>query len=214
VRLESLFKTFCFECKTDGDPGVFSGYASAYAKDLQGDKIAPGAFGKTIADHKGIVPILNNHDMDQLLGFSTSLAEDGKGLAMSGKLATETDGGQNAYQLLKLASSVGFRMGLSIGFTTDDYAWDDATGLRTINAIDLWEVSLTPFPAQPKAYVQDVKTFRDLENHLREVERFSKTDAKRIMHLMSGFNQSSGGRLDGANGNRLLRGMLAQMETR
>ena len=105
-------------------------------------------------------------------------------------------------------------MGLSIGFTTDDYSWDDQTGLRTINAIDLWEVSLTPFPAQPKAYVADVKTFRDLEDHLRDAERFSRADAKRIVRLVSELNLSSRGTPDGANANRLLRGLLAaQQET-
>jgi HK97 family phage prohead protease len=207
------YKAFAFEeCKTEGDGGVFSGYASAYAKDLTGDKIAPGAFGKTIADRKGRVPILQNHDMDRLLGFSTSLAEDGKGLMMAGTLALGNTDANNAYQLLKLATDVGFRMGMSIGFNTTDYEWDDATGLRTIKEIELWEISLTPFPAQPKAFVADVKTFRELEKHLREVERFSKTDTRRILHLFADLNQSSGGKLDGANGNRLLRG-LAQMET-
>lgn len=209
-----VFKTFTFtECKTEGEDGVFSGYASAYTKDLMGDKIAPGAFGKTIADKKGLVPILYNHNTDRPpLGFSTALAEDGKGLMLAGKLATSTSDGNDAYQMLKVASAVGFRMGLSIGFTSSDWEWDDSANLRTINEIDLWEVSLTPFPAQPKAYVADVKTFRDLENHLREVEKFSKTDTRRIMHLLAGLNQSSGGRLDGAHSsNRLLRGLLAQM---
>jgi Escherichia/Staphylococcus phage prohead protease len=191
----SLIKAFRFtECKTEGDSGVFSGYASAYAKDLTGDKIAPGAFGKTIAEHKGLVPILNNHDVDQHVGYSTSLSEDGKGLAMSGKLATNTPGGNSAYQLLKLA----------------DWDFDDASGLRTINEIDLWEISLTPFPAQPKAFVQDVKTFRDFEKYLRDVENFSRPDARRIMRAMSETRLPLRGMPDGAN--RLLRGLVAQTE--
>jgi hypothetical protein len=77
----------------------------------------------------------------------------------------------------------------------------------------LWEVSLTPFPAQPNAFVADVKTFRDLENHLREVEKFSRADARKIMRVWSELNLSSRGMPDGANSNRLLRGLLAQMET-
>ena len=87
-----LQKSYMFaECKAEGDDGIFSGYASAYAKDLHGDKIAPGAFGQTIANKHGIVPILYNHNSDRPpLGFSTSLAEVGHGLKLAGKLATNT----------------------------------------------------------------------------------------------------------------------------
>ena len=208
-----LSKSYLFtECKTEGEDGTFSGYASAYAKDLQGDKIAPGAFGRTIADKRGMVPILYNHNSDQPpVGFSTAMAEDGRGLMLSGKLATGTTAGNDAYQMLKTAAAVGYRMGMSIGFTTDDYSWDDQTGLRTINQIDLWEVSLTPFPAQPKAFVSDVKTSRDLEKYLREAENFSRADAKRFMRVMSELNLPSSGTPDGANAHRLLRGLVGQL---
>jgi HK97 family phage prohead protease len=193
------YKAYTFrELKTEGN-GVFSGYASAYTRDLQNDRIAPGAFGQTIADKKGKVPILYNHDSDQLpLGFSTSLAEDGKGLMLSGQLATSTSAGADAYAMLKTAAEVGFRMGLSIGFVADDWEWNADDNSRLINSIDLWEVSLTPFPAQPKAYVADVKTFRDFERHLREAERFSRSDAKRILRLVSELNLPSRGTPDGA----------------
>jgi len=188
------YKSFAFECKTE-DAGAFSGYASAYAKDLHGDKISPGAFGQTIADRKGIVPILYNHDdMNPPIGFSTSLAEDGKGLLLAGQLATATRAGSDTYEMLKLASSVGFRMGLSIGFIANDWEWDDANNLRNIKQIDLWEVSLTPFPAQPKAYVADVKTVRDFEKYLRDAEHFSKADARRI--ASAALNPSTGGTLE------------------
>jgi HK97 family phage prohead protease len=192
-------KTFAMtEVKTEAN-GAFSGYASAYTKDLQGDKIQPGAFGQTIAAKKGMVPILYNHDSGQLpLGLSTSLAEDGKGLALSGRLATDTTSGNDAYAMLKLAADIGYRMGMSIGFIADDWEWDDENNLRTIKSVDLWEVSLTPFPAQPKAFVADVKTFRDFERYLREAENFSRADAKRILRVVSELNLSSRGMPDGS----------------
>jgi HK97 family phage prohead protease len=206
------YKAYTFhELKTEGN-GVFSGYASAYAKDLQGDKIQPGAFGQSIAAKKGKVPILYNHDSDSPpIGFSTSLAEDGKGLLLAGQLATATTAGNDAYEMLKMAADVGFRMGMSIGFMANDWDWDDESNLRTIKEIDLWEVSITPFPAQPKAYVADVKTFRDFEKYLREAEHFSRTDAKRILRLVTDLNLSSRGMPDGANAHRLRRGLLAQL---
>jgi HK97 family phage prohead protease len=210
------YKSFPFECKTDeGNDGLFSGYAAAYAKDLQGDRIAPGAFGQTIVDKKGLVPILYNHNFDAPpLGFSTSLVEDMKGLLLSGQLITGTREGNDAYQMLKGAAAVGYRMGLSIGFTTSDWEWDDAAGVRQINQIDLWEVSLTPFPAQPKAFVSDVKTFRDFEKFLRDAGNFSRSDSKRILRLASELKQSSRGTPDGTNAHRFLRGLAAQTEKR
>ena len=191
------YKAFVFrEIKTNGDAtGTFSGYASTYNKDLQGDRILPGAFGQTIADKKGMVPIFYQHDIQSLpLGLSTSLAEDGKGLSLSGQLLMNSTAGAEAYAMLQLASNMGYRMGMSIGFNALDWDFDDE--VRWIKEIDLWEVSLTPFPAQPKAFVQDVKTFRDLERRLREAERFSRSDAKRIMRAVSGLNPSSRGMPD------------------
>ncbi len=197
------------ELKMTNDAGGFSGYASAYAKDLQNDRIAPGAFAQSIQEKRGQIPILFNHDADQWLGFSTSLAEDGKGLAFSGQLATDTSGGADAYALLKTAAALDYRVGMSIGFIALD--WDYEGEVRTIKQIDLWEASLTPFPAQPKAYVADVKSIRDLERHLRDVEGFSKTDAKRFVRVLSGLTLSSGGMLDDApdsRHNRVLRGLV------
>jgi hypothetical protein len=191
----------------DGKTGAFSGYASAYAKDLQGDKIAPGAFAQSIADRRGKVPILMNHDPDQMVGFSTSLAEDGKGLLLNGQLATSTSAGQDMYALLQAAAAADFRMGMSIGFDALDWDWGDDG--RTIKEINLWEVSITPFPAQPKAYVADVKSVREAERYLRDVEHLSRADARRIASVLSSLNLSASGTLDDANANRLLR-LLAQ----
>jgi hypothetical protein len=193
-------KTFpLYDLKTDdGKTGVFSGYASAYTKDVYGDTIAPGAFAQSIRDKRGKVPILMNHDPSQVVGFSQSLAEDGKGLMLNGQLALDTTAGKDVYGLLQTASAMDYRMGMSIGFDANE--WEMAAdGSRNLQEIDLWEVSITPFPAQPKAYVSDVKTVRDVEKYLREVEHFSKVDAKRFVSIMSDLNLSSGGMLADAN---------------
>jgi len=195
------------ELKTaGGGAGTFSGYASTYNLDLQNDRIQPGAFAQSIADRKGKVPIFFNHE--EWIGFSTSLAEDGKGLALAGELALGHSVADNAYALLQKAAQIDFRVGMSIGFTASDWDWDG--NVRTLKEINLYEVSITPFPAQPKAFISDVKTFRDLEKHLREVERFSKSDARRIMRVVSDYNQSSGGTLDDAH-SPLVRRLLAAL---
>src|SRR4029450_12970708 len=171
-----------------GDAGRFSGYASTYNLDLQNDQIQPGAFAQSIKDKRG------------------------KGLRMVGELALANTIGNNAYALLQKAAQLDYRVGMSIGFTPKD--WDMDGNIRTLKEIDLYEVSITPFPAQPKAFVQSVKTWRDFEKHLREVECFSRADAKRILNAFSACNQSSCGMPDDANAgtrhNRVLRAAMAQ----
>ncbi len=188
------------------DDGKFGGYASTYNLDLQNDRIQPGAFAQSIADKKGKVPIFFNHE--DWIGFSTSLAEDGKGLALMGELALGNTISDNAYALIQKAAQLDFRVGMSIGFTATDWEWDG--NVRTLKEINLYEVSITPFPAQPKAFINDVKTIRDLEKHLRDVECFSKSEARRIMRAVSDYNQSSGGRLDDAH-RPLTRRLLAAL---
>src|SRR5579872_4897601 len=136
------------------DAGKFGGYASTYNLDLQNDRIQPGAFAQSIADKKGKVPIFFNHE--DWIGFSTSLAEDGKGLALMGELALGNTISDNAYALIQKAAQLDFRVGMSIGFTATDWEWDG--NVRTLKEINLYEVSITPFPAQPKAFINDVKT--------------------------------------------------------
>ena len=178
--------------KAEGNLGLFSGYASTYGLDLQGDRILPGAFAQSIKDRRGQVPIFYNHNEARQVGFTTHLAEDGKGLAFDGELITASRDGADAYALLQKAQKLDYRMGMSIGFVPSEVDYTDEG--RLLKQIDLWEVSMTPFPAQPKAYVADVKTVRDLEKHLREVEGFSKSETKRILHAVSDFQLSTGGR--------------------
>jgi HK97 family phage prohead protease len=197
-------KTFpLIELKTEGEPGSFSGYASAYSRDVYDDRITPGAFGKTIAAQKGKVPILMNHSPDNLIGATTGLAEDGKGLMMNGRLAMDSTAGADAYGLLKLFAAIDYRMGMSIGFTASEWSFDETSGVRTLDQIDLWEISLTPFPAQPKAYVTDVKTLRDLEDRLRDVCGFSQTHAKRAISVFQELTRPGNGTLPGDNAVKL-----------
>jgi HK97 family phage prohead protease len=185
------------DLKADSDPGLFSGYASTYNVDLQGDRITPGAFAQSIKDKHGKVPIFANHSEDRHIGFTTALAEDGKGLAFTGELITASRSGADAYALLQKAQKLDYRMGVSIGFIPEEVDYSDDG--RVLNKIDLWEVSITPFPAQPRAFVSDVKTWRDFEKYLREAEHFSRADAKRILNAFAACNQSSCGMPDGAS---------------
>jgi len=188
--------------------GIFTGYGSTYNLDLVGDKVMPGAFAKSITERKGKVPIFLNHSSDTWAGHTVSLAEDHKGLQVEAQIFTKTNAGRDVWELLKATNAMDVRVGLSIGFVPTVMDWEN--DVRLLKEVDLWEVSLTPFPAQPKAFVEEIKTVRDLERHLRDVECFSKSDSRRICTVVAAFYKSSGGMLDDPNA-RLLDAVKAAL---
>ena len=132
--------------------------------------------------------MLWQHDADKPIGIWTEMSEDEKGLRIKGQLAMETVKGKEAHALLKM----GALNGLSIGFMSKEWAYDRDTEVRTLTAIDLWEVSLVTFPANEKARVTNVKSAdelqapKDAEKVLRDAG-FSKSDAtafvSRVMRM-------------------------------
>ena len=132
--------------------------------------------------------MLWQHDADKPIGIWTEMVEDEKGLRIKGQLAMETVKGKEAHALLKM----GALNGLSIGFMAKEWAYERDTEVRTLTAIDLWEVSLVTFPANEKARVTNVKSAeelqapKDAEKALRDAG-FSKSDAtafvSRVMRM-------------------------------
>lgn len=181
-----------FEIKAVNADGTVEGYGSVFGvRDNYDDVIAKGAFIQSLKDHKaaGTMPaMLWQHDADKPIGVWTEMVEDEKGLRIKGQLAMETVKGKEAHALLKM----GALNGLSIGFVSKEWAYDRETEVRTLTAIDLWEVSLVTFPANEKARVTNVKsademaTPKDAEKALRDAG-FSKSDAtafvSRVMRM-------------------------------
>lgn len=181
-----------FEIKAVNADGTVEGYGSVFGvRDNYDDVIAKGAFVQSLKDHKaaGTMPaMLWQHDADKPIGVWTEMVEDEKGLRIKGQLAMETVKGKEAHALLKM----GALNGLSIGFMSKEWAYDRDTEVRTLTAIDLWEVSLVTFPANEKARVTNVKSAdelqapKDAEKVLRDAG-FSKSDAtafvSRVMRM-------------------------------
>ena len=181
-----------FEIKAVNADGTVEGYGSVFGvRDNYDDVIAKGAFIQSLKDHKaaGTMPaMLWQHDADKPIGVWTEMVEDEKGLRIKGQLAMETVKGKEAHALLKM----GALNGLSIGFMSKEWSYDRETEVRTLTAIDLWEVSLVTFPANEKARVTNVKsademaTPKDAEKVLRDAG-FSKSDAtafvSRVMRM-------------------------------
>ncbi|WP_424361447.1 HK97 family phage prohead protease [Methylocystis parvus] len=135
--------------------GVVEGYASLFGVgDSGGDIVMAGAFARSIAKRgpKG-VKMLWQHDAAQPIGVWTSLVEDAKGLKVAGRLDLSV---ARAREALSLVSS-GAVDGLSIGFRTKRATTDMASGLRRLQEVDLWEISIVTFPMLPQARIDAVK---------------------------------------------------------
>jgi len=155
--IELVRKSFAFEARSDGQAqGIVRGYASTYQKDAYGDRIAPGAFGESIKEKRGRYPVLWGHDPGALIGFTTKAAEDHKGLDVEALLALGNSTGRDAYELVKTAEAAGSTMGLSIGFITRQWEMDD--DVRTLTDVDLIEISLTAFPANRGARIEEARS--------------------------------------------------------
>lgn len=165
------------ERRAIGDDGTIEGYGSVFnVVDDWGDIIAPGAFAATLAAHKaaGTMPaMLWQHRDAEPIGVWTDMVEDSRGLRVKGRLVLEAPRGKEAHALLK----AGALNGLSIGFISRKWSWDDTTDVRTLQEVDLWEVSPVTFPANAQARVDSVKsaagtagitTIRDAERALRD----------------------------------------------
>ena len=176
----------------------FSGYGAVFNNvDFYGDLIAPGAFADTLAESQktGQWPsMLLQHggwgvsaDDMMPIGVWIEMAEDGKGLKVTGRLA-ETSRGTEAYTLLKMSPRSALN-GLSIGYIAKE--WEPRSKpdepRRTLKKIELIEISLVTLPANPKARVESVKSLEDiqreseLEAFLREAGGFSRSEAKALI---------------------------------
>lgn len=165
------------ELRADEGATIAAGYAALFNSeaDIGGyfrEVIAPGAFKEAI---EGDIRALIDHDTGRVIGRSTAgtlrLEEDAKGLKVEIDLPDTSDGRDLAVQLER-----GDISGMSFGFRVTHDEWDETgdTPLRTIHALDLFEVSAVAFPA----YADTEIALRSLENVRAE---------KRKVHNSSGY---------------------------
>ena len=174
-----------FEIKAVEEDGIFEGRGSVFGNvDSYKEIVAPGAFTDTLAAWKAqnrLPPVLWQHRSGEPIGPHLEMEERADGLHVKGQLlVNDVQRAKEARALMK-AKAVN---GLSIGFVTREDAYDRVTGIRTLKKVDLWEVSVVTFPANPAAQISSVKsaidgiqTYAEAESFLREVGRLSKADA-------------------------------------
>jgi len=188
-----------FELKALSDR-EFSGYGSVFGNvDLGGDVVVPGAFKRTLAEHRkaGTMPqMFWMHKADEVPGVWLEMREDDKGLFVKGELVDTTLGNDMRTLLKKKAVR-----GLSIGYRTRDADFDD-DGNRLLKEIELWEVSLASLAMNPLAQVSAAKarlsdggeyvpTEREFERFLREAG-YSRKVAMRIASKVFDSEDTSG----------------------
>ncbi len=136
--------------RIDAD-GYFEGYASLFGvADLGRDVVMPGAFRASLSQRTAFgVKLLWQHDPRSLVGEWLDIAEDQRGLRVTGKLDLDLPKARDLHRLITRGSIDG----LSIGFKAESETRDPATGLRRLEKLDLWEISIVSFPLLPQARI-------------------------------------------------------------
>jgi hypothetical protein len=150
-------------CLIDDD-GRFEGYASLFGiADLGRDIVMPGAFRQCLA-HRAPpqVKLLFQHDTRLPIGQWDRIEEDRHGLHVAGHLDLELPKARELHRLI----SRGAIDGLSIGYRTQTERRDGATGLRRLEKLDLWEISIVTFPLLPQARISARKDGRSAGSRL------------------------------------------------
>jgi hypothetical protein len=178
-----------WKAASDGS-GEIEGHAAVFGNvDLQGDLILKGAFKKTLSDWsraKGNIPLVDGHLADSaktLLGSVSSAKEDATGLWFRAGFASD-----EASQAVRTKALEGHLTGVSIGWLPmpDGVTFKrggDGEIVRVLSEVRLFEISLTPIPANPEAQLTSVKsagTSPAPETTTLDYEQFADAMAKAL----------------------------------
>lgn len=151
--------------KSADDAGTISGYFSTYDRipDSYGDVIARGAFTETIQKRKESghpFPLCWNHDLNQIIGSidPEDIIDDDHGPHMdasffNGPLA------QEKREIVKSGVVYQFSFAYEI-LDAGPVTLEDGTKANELRKLELFEVSIVPVPANPRAEVTDIKAGR------------------------------------------------------
>ncbi|NEX81760.1 HK97 family phage prohead protease [Aeromonas rivipollensis] len=171
---------------TLSETGEFSCYGSIFdVVDLANEVTTEQTFIESIEKFKSrqTMPIfLWNHQEDQIIGKWLEMTIDDTGLLLKGKFNLEIEESKNRYLQLKNNEVNSF----SIGYYVHP---DDITingEVKTLNNVDLMEVSLVPFACNPAAMVIDVKNQSHKNENIQNIQK-RKTS---IDHFKAAFARS------------------------
>ena len=148
----------------DGEKiGVIEGYLSIFNNtDLGGDVVRKGAFTQTINHNNGRFKLLLDH------GYHTRDVagmfygeEDEKGLKIRAEMPLSVGYVKDAYEIIKFNLSRGVALGLSIGYDIVKSA-PNSSGGYDLTELKLYEGSVTPFPMNTAALIDNAKANKEL----------------------------------------------------
>ena len=165
-----------FRAKSDKDSGEITGYFSTYDRipDSYGDIVAPGAFTETIRKRKASghpFPLCFNHDLDKIIGVvdPDDIRDTVKGPLMTARFF-DTPLAQEKRALVK--QGVVFQF--SFAYEVLDSALvrlEDGTKANELRKLELFEISIVPIPANPRAIVVDVKRIKEAQlKYIRSIK--------------------------------------------
>lgn len=160
-------KDFALEVKAVNDEGTFEGYGSVFGvRDTFNEVVESGAFSESLRKRDWPL-LLWQHQSAEPIGVWEDLAEDKKGLWGKGRLLKGVQKAEEAHIRLK----AGAVKGLSIGYRELEVQEPtERTEPRRLIKLDLLEISIVSFPANPKARVDLVKSehMEDFARRLRD----------------------------------------------
>lgn len=170
MSLETRTLTRPVEVRAAEGGRTIAGYAAVFNSeaDIGGyfrESIAPGAFRDAVGQD---VRALIDHDSGRVIGRTKAgtlrLREDDNGLAVEIDLPDTTDGRDLATLIER-----GDISGMSFGFIVTKQTWDETSDppSRTIEAVDLREVSVVAFPAYDDTSI----AMRSLDKAREEAEK-------------------------------------------
>jgi uncharacterized protein len=147
------FRSFTGELRAEGDGNTFVGYAAVFNSPSEPlpfiERIAPGAFAKSLRARKQDIKLYVNHNSDMVLASRRSgslrLSEDSIGLRVEADLP-DTSYARDLKDLMQR----GIVDKMSFGFQVDKRgdSWNEDGTERTLTSVRLFEVSVvTGFPA-------------------------------------------------------------------
>lgn len=169
--------------RDDNETHVISGYAAVFNSpttigDWFTETISPGAFSRAISD-KTDVRALFNHDWNNVLGRvkngTLRLSEDERGLKFEVDLPNTSLGRDLAESL-----SRGDINQCSFGFIPTIEEWDYSVepAKRTINEVELFEISVVSLPAYEDTEVSLVRSKeigKQVEKRIKLIQQINNT---------------------------------------
>lgn len=181
TKLEKRGGLFGVETRAEDDKRTLTGYAAVFNQDadIGGwwiERISPGAFSPSL---NGDVRALVDHDPGRVIGRTKSgtlrLSEDSRGLKVEIDVPDTSDG-NDLWALVERQDI----SGMSFGFRVTKQSWDE-TGeipIRTIEEVELFEVSAVAFPAYEGTEIgkRSLDEWRDARAALDEAASIAAED--------------------------------------